>query len=194
MKRVFLIGDSIRIGYDAYVRELLEGRAQVYWSGDNARFVQYTLRYISEWAVQDCDPERIDIAYWNNGLWDAAHVFGDEQPQTPLDEYKLNLRRIIGRLRRVFPAATIIFGTTTSVIEERMTSQFYRRNAEIERYNDAARTVMREENVAVSELYDVSRAMPDDWHSQDGTHFTEDGYRALAEAVARDIGSFLREG
>ena len=72
MKRVFLIGDSIRIGYDAYVRELLEGRAQVYWSGDNARFVQYTLRYISEWAVQDCDPERIDIAYWNNGLWDAA--------------------------------------------------------------------------------------------------------------------------
>ena len=75
-----------------------------------------------------------------------------------------------------------------------MTSQFYRRNAEIERYNEAARAVMREENVAVSELYDVSRAMPDDWHSQDGTHFTEDGYRALAEAVARDIGSFLREG
>lgn len=48
MKRIFLIGDSIRIGYDQYVRELMADAAQLYWSDDNARFVGYTLRYLSD--------------------------------------------------------------------------------------------------------------------------------------------------
>ena len=32
MKRIFLIGDSIRLGYDGYVRELMQDEAQLYWS------------------------------------------------------------------------------------------------------------------------------------------------------------------
>ncbi len=183
MKKVFLIGDSIRIGYDRYGKELLEDRAQLYWVDDNARFVAYTLRYVSEWAGHGCDPAAIDVVHWNNGLWDALHMLGDE-PQTPLEEYRAGLRRIARRLKFLFPNAKIVFGLTTSVIEARMSPRFYRRNAEIERYNAVAREVMAEEGVAVNDLYAVASAMSDDWHSQDGTHFTEDGYRALARAVA----------
>ena len=82
MKRIFLIGDSIRIGYDQYVRELMVDTAQLYWPDDNARFVGYTLRYLHEWAGHDCDPKSIDVVHWNNGLWDALHVLG-EDAQTP---------------------------------------------------------------------------------------------------------------
>ena len=144
MKRIFLIGDSIRIGYDQYVRELMADTAQLYWPEDNARFAGYTLRYLHEWAGHDCDPKAIDVVHWNNGLWDALHVLG-EDAQTPAPEYAQTLRRIARRLKNVFPNARIVFALTTFVIEERMNPLFYRRNGEIERYNAAARAVMAEE-------------------------------------------------
>ncbi len=186
MKKIFLIGDSIRIGYDSHVRALMENEAQLFWSDDNARFVSYTLRYAHEWARHDCDPEKIDVVHWNNGLWDALHVLG-EDAHTPVQEYANGLRRIARRLKKVFPNAKIIFALTTSVIEERMSDQFFRRNAEIELYNQAAREVMAEEGVAIDDLYTVAREMSDDWHALDGTHFTEEGYRALAEAVVKSL-------
>ena len=65
---------------------------------------------------------------------------------------------------------------------------FRRENSVIEAYNDIAREVMQREGVAVDDLYPVARDMPEDWHALDGTHFTVEGYRALAQAVA----SFLR--
>ncbi len=191
MKKVFLIGDSIRVGYDAYVKELLEGRAQLYWSNDSARFIAYVLRYAHEWARQDCDPEKIDVVHWNNGLWDALHVLGDERPQTSLDEYRDGIRRAARRLKLIFPNARILFALTTSVVEERMRADFYRRNREIDEYNRVAREVMAEEGVGIDDLNAVSAAMPLDWHSPDGTHFTEEGYQALAKAVAAALEPYL---
>lgn len=186
MKRVFLIGDSIRGGYDSYVRELLEDEAQVYCAPDSARFVQYTLRYVHEWAKHDCDPERIDLVHWNNGLWDVLHVMGDEA-QSTIEEYETGLQRVAKRLRRAFPNAKIVFALTTAVMEERMAPEFRRYNSEIEAYNAAACRVMEQEGIAVNDLYAVARDMPADWHSADGTHYTEDGYRALAAQVAAAI-------
>ena len=190
MKKVFLIGDSIRIGYDSIVRELMQDEAQLYWSQDNARFSAYTYRYASEWAQEDCDAKSIDVVHWNNGLWDALHLFGDEA-QTTFDEYRTDLTRIARRLKKLFPNAKIIFALTTSVVEERMGGGFYRRNAEIERFNAIAREVMAQEGVEIDDLYTVAREMSVDWHAQDGTHFTEEGYRALAEAVADCLRKYL---
>lgn len=44
MKKVLLLGDSIRMGYDDYVKELLDGKCEViYDHDDNGRFAAYTL-------------------------------------------------------------------------------------------------------------------------------------------------------
>ena len=43
MKKILLLGDSIRMGYDDFVREKLDRTAEVYFPDDNGRFVQYTL-------------------------------------------------------------------------------------------------------------------------------------------------------
>lgn len=184
MKRIFLIGDSIRLGYDSYVKENLIGKAQLYWVEDNARFVQYTLRNISEWTKKDCDPALIDLVHWNNGLWDILRLFGDET-LISLEEYERYLRRIIKRLRLIFPNAKICFALTTQVVEDRFTnSDFKRLNKDIEAYNAAALRVMEEENIPVDDLYTVSAQMPVDDHSLDGTHFTPAGYATLGKAVA----------
>ena len=49
MKKVMLLGDSIRLGYRAKVAKLLEGQAMVAGPEENCRFSAYTLfkRYIS---------------------------------------------------------------------------------------------------------------------------------------------------
>ena len=183
MKRIFLIGDSIRIGYDAYVRELLPPEYRCYWSMDNARFCAYTLRYAHEWVRQDCDPETIDLVHWNNGLWDILHLFGDEAQTSP-EEYRTGVRRIARRLKYLMPNARIAFALTTSVVEEKYRAEFCRGNAEIEQYNAIAMDALKDENVLFDDLYTVSRRMTPDMRAEDGTHFAESGYRALAEAVS----------
>lgn len=190
MKNVFLIGDSIRLGYDGPVREMLSQRAQLYWSADNARFVHYTLRYADIWAREDCRPETIDVVHWNNGLWDVAHL-GEPETLTSPEEYRRGLRRIARRLKKIFPQAQIIFALTTSVIESRMKPDFYRLNADIQAYNAIAREVMAGEGIEIDDLYAVSCAMSDDDHAPDGTHFTENGYRLLAQAVVRSLDPYL---
>lgn len=44
MKKVLLLGDSIRMGYAEYVKELLKNKFDVYYDdNDNGRFAAYTL-------------------------------------------------------------------------------------------------------------------------------------------------------
>ncbi len=38
MKKVLLIGDSIRMGYDKYVKDALNEVAEVYYPTENCRF------------------------------------------------------------------------------------------------------------------------------------------------------------
>ena len=83
MKTVFLMGDSIRMGYDRYVRDALADEAAVYYPSENCRFAQYTLRNAHDWIEKECQPECVDVVHWNAGLWDVARLFGDE-PLTPI--------------------------------------------------------------------------------------------------------------
>ena len=53
MKKLLLLGDSIRMGYDSFVREKLAGRAEVFFSEDNGRFIQYTLQTLSDWQGKE---------------------------------------------------------------------------------------------------------------------------------------------
>ena len=45
MERIFLLGDSVRMGYDRAVRDHFAGRAEVYYPRDNCRFAAYLLRH-----------------------------------------------------------------------------------------------------------------------------------------------------
>ena len=49
MKKLLLIGDSIRMNYDKYVRQALEGKVNVLSPNENACFAAYTYYAIGDW-------------------------------------------------------------------------------------------------------------------------------------------------
>lgn len=190
MKKIYLMGDSIRFGavnspgYGVYVKEKLNGVAEVYYPNDNCRFAQYTLRYLYDWA-NSVDTKNIDIVHWNNGLWDVLRLHGDE-PLTPIDMYVDFLERIYKKLRFLFPNAKIIFALSTPVIEEGGRADFMRYNKEIREYNNAAQELMKKLGVQVNDLYSVAENLGGSFRS-DWVHYNEEGSKLLADAVIKAL-------
>lgn len=169
MKKILLLGDSIRMDYDEFVRQGLTGQAQVIYPEENGRFAQYTLQSLGTWKGE-LQLDNVDIIHWNNGLWDLLHTdlgpggspadspneFGvppqyDPEPLTPADLYAYMLGRIHRRLIQLFPHVRIAFATTTPVLEEQA-DWAYRSNAEIGRYNQIAREVLAPLGVVINDL------------------------------------------
>ncbi len=198
MKKIILIGDSIRQGYDKYVKEALAGTAEVYYTPDNARFAQYTLRYLHEWRDQEKWPEDVDLIHWNTGLWDALELFSDG-PMGELDFYSHMIPRIHKRLKLLFTKAKQIFATSTAV-EERMFETpeiFGRHNSVIEDFNRAALAALAGTDVIVNDLYALTRNCPTVWHS-DAVHYYTDIGRAqiggqVLAAVCKELGIQARD-
>ena len=151
MKKLVLIGDSIRIGYGAYVREKLAGLAEVLYPEENGRFAQYVYRYLHEWQREGNWGNDADAVHWNAGLWDVIHL-GDERPVTSPEQYAATLGQTARRIRLLFPRAVSVFALSTPVVEAGYGPDFWRSNAEIERYNDIARDVLTKEGVLIDDL------------------------------------------
>lgn len=180
MKKVLLIGDSIRMGYDKYVKSALEGVAEVYYPDENSRFVQYVLRYASNWKTKLELSEDVDLVHWNAGLWDVMEMFGDE-PLTPPEFYEYLVLKTHKRLRYLFPNAKIVFATSTAVIEELCNKNTMRHNAVIEDYNARAIKVLSETDAIINDLYAVTKDCPAECHS-DAVHFATTEGRLLTGA------------
>ena len=82
MKKIVLLGDSIRMGYDKYVRKSLEGSAEVFYPAENCRFTFYLLRTLRDWVKNGDLPTDADVVHWNAGLWDMAVLY-DDGPLVP---------------------------------------------------------------------------------------------------------------
>ena len=188
MKKVFLIGDSIREGYQEYVKEHLKGIAELYYPDENCRFAQYTLRHLHEWAQALGEGDSIDAVHWNNGLWDTLRLFGDE-PLSPPDFYRDTLLRIYKRITVLFPRAKVVFALSTPVIEERFAcpEKAIRYNRDTQAYNEIARQLMMDLGVTVNDLYsEALKLSVSEW--SDCTHlYTKKGTRVLGDAVLKYI-------
>ena len=175
MKKIVLIGDSIRMGYDKYVKEKLEGQAEVLFPEENCQFAMYVFRYIHEWKANYNWGDDVDLVHWNTGLGDDMF--------TPPELYRELLQRIDKRIRLIFPKSKIVFALSTSVVEEKYGPQFYRKNAEIEQYNEIAREVFAGTDVVIDDLYSVMQDAPAECRS-DMTHFyTPAGTERIGNAV-----------
>jgi hypothetical protein len=189
MKKIILIGDSIRMGYDKYVKEAFSETAEVYYPADNCRFATYIIRFVHEWKKKGEWPEDADLVHWNAGLWDVPEIMGDE-PVTPIEHYAVQIARIDRRLRELFPKAKIVFATSTAVEEEKFGPVFKRRNATIEAFNAAAIKALEGTDTVIDDLYAVTASAPEGCHS-DMTHYsTPAGIEHVGGAV---IGLISRE-
>lgn len=181
--KILLIGDSIRLGYDALTREAYKDVAHVFFPSDNCRFSTYVLRNLHEWK-EELKCTEVDCVHWNVGAWDTLTLYQDG-PLVPLDAYKDNLRRICKRMEILFPGAKKIFATTTPMREELFQSPeiFIRYNRDIEIYNEAAIGIVKEYGHEINDLYELMKDMSPDYHSDVAHYYTRKGAMVLTKRV-----------
>ncbi|HOU10846.1 MAG TPA: SGNH/GDSL hydrolase family protein [Clostridiales bacterium] len=184
MKRVLLIGDSIRMSYNERVAQLLENRAFVWGPEDNCRFAKYTLWGINGWMNMDGKGSP-DIIHWNNGIWDAHKISSRIEVFVPLDEYLKTLEQVYNEMKS--RCATVIFTTTTPVGEGFPSCS----NDTIDLYNREAIRLLAGLGAGIHDLHaeiapDTGRYLGDD-----RLHLSPEGVEKAAAAVARFVARYL---
>lgn len=188
-KTVFLIGDSICVGYREYVKELLADRANVIYPEENCRNSQYIITSLFSWSGI-CDAKKVDVVQFNCGHWDAAHFNGDEQPLTDEKNYGRNIEMIIRLLRKLYPNAKICFATTTPTNPNGAFGRNPRFTKDIIRYNKAASEACEKNFVVTDDLFSVAEGFDSKMYI-DYCHFTKEGFELLAKKVASFIKPML---
>ena len=184
MKSIFLIGDSIRLGYERYVEEMFEGVAKVYSPKNvNGGMAQYVQRWVHVWKQNEGISDDVDLVHWNAGLWDVLRIWGDDTFTSP-EFYAETLEKIVKRMKTLFPKAKIVFALSTAVIEEKYIGNEYKRyNADIEKFNEIAIKTLTPYGVIFNDLYSITKNAPQSVYS-DPTHFnTVDGIKLVGNKV-----------
>jgi lysophospholipase L1-like esterase len=190
MKRVVLIGDSIRMGYGPVVKAELEGEAEVWGPQENGAHTVNVLLNLSQWVLK----RQPDIVHVNAGLHDLkTDRYEGRDTVVPIAHYRDNVAHILQLIRRN-TGATVVWATTTPVDHDRAHAahasarDFSRYNEDVIAFNAAAVAVAGGMGVPVNDLYSVIADGGSSWLSEDGVHFAPDGCLALGRAVAE----FLR--
>jgi len=194
MKKVLLLGDSIRMGYDKYVAEQLAGEAEVLFPSENCRFAEYILRSLGDWR-EKLGIDTLDAVHWNVGLWDTLRLTGDDGTLTRPEVYADYICRIQKRLMYYSPDAKYIFATSTPVWEEKFDpAKAVRYNRDIEQFNRIARDVLADFPVEINDLYALMCDQPKSLYS-DMTHFyTPEGTKRLGDCVTQVLRTALDMG
>jgi lysophospholipase L1-like esterase len=187
LPEVLIIGDSISIGYTPFVKEMLKGKAEVSHPDGNCEGTTKGVMKIDEWLGK----KKWAVIYFNFGLHDlkhvnpltgAASVNPSDPRQADVSQYAKNLKTIIRRLNST--GARLIFATTTPVPER---SSPLREPEQVIIYNKAALKVTKKEGIKVDDLYGFALPKIKDIQLPNNVHFTNEGYRALAEKVSASI-------
>lgn len=186
MKKIILIGDSIRMGYAPFVQRELENEAVLWAPEENGGTSRNVLAHLDEWILS----READVVHLNCGLHDLARDVGAAGVRVEIDEYKRNVREILSRTQA--GGKKIVWATITPVDQEnhRTVKKMERWESDIERYIQAASGVASELQIPINDLNRVvNEAGKENLLLPDGVHFTTDGSKLLGKTVA----AFLRE-
>lgn len=207
MKNVLLIGDSIRMGYQARVTELLGDDVHVFAPQENCRYTKFTLWGMFDWMSGWGDP-KIDVIHWNTGIWDLHRCTADGSVFVPLPEYLETNRRLAIQMEsytdKLIWATSIPGGRqlneqkkTHYLLEEEGKPSIFLCdatdvwNADIRRYNEECSKMLRGRGIVINDLYSVIDGRTDELLGDDGVHPNKEGYELLAKQVADHIKAML---
>ena len=186
MKKILLLGDSICLGYRAYVEKMLYGWAEVIYPHENTRFSTYLLRNLPAYKKQmNIDSEEVTAVVFNSGLWDVVRV--DDEMLVSKEVYADNIRRIINVLKNEYPNAMLFFATTTyPKYDSEVEPDVYRRIDDVIEYNDIAVEVIRKHGqVMLIDFDQYQRELGDKY--VDSVHYDDAGYKLLARVVVNEL-------
>lgn len=173
--RALLIGDSISRGCRLKVIENVRawGYADNYATSkalDNPCFQPMLSMVLAQ-------QPRCEVIHFNNGLhgWHLDDM-----------AYQTHYESAIRFLMEKAPNAKLIIGLTTPVREKENLEQVSERNERVLRRNEVAEAVCSKFGLMLNDLYTPVSNRPE-LYSQDGVHFTDEGYRLLAKQIADKI-------
>lgn len=189
LPKVMLLGDSIRMGYQPLVAELLKGKAEVIGPAENGQYSLYTVSAIKRWIN---DLGRPDIVHWNNGIHDCGYNPVRYPKQIPLKVYCRSLREMIAQLK-MRTSSQVIWASTTPVCPNRgfINDLWLWESEDIDLYNAAARRIMKEHKIPINDLNGIVRNRMAEYMADDQLHLSKNGTRACAEAVVRAVEAYL---
>jgi lysophospholipase L1-like esterase len=183
---IVLVGDSIRMGYAPIVTEMLKGKANVVAASGNGGDTTRVISNLDQWVID----QKPAVVHFNCGLHDLKLSRKAKTYQVPIEEYEKNLRQIVDRLQKE-TKARLIFATTTPIqdhLHAKRKGDMDRLEADVKRYNEVAIKVMKEKGVEIDDLHTVvEKAGVAKVQRTDGTHYTPDGSKVLAEAVVKSV-------
>ena len=165
LPKLFVVGDSISVGYSPHLQKMTEGVFQFYGRktgmeealkdldiplgsniGDSGMVLNYlqTMLTKSDW--------RPEILILNCGLHDIKTVNGSIQ--IPLEDYRRNLKDIFALLSE--KGINIIWVRTTPVEDEQhnnIQNNFKRYSMDLEKYNAAADEIMDVNGIKMIDLH-----------------------------------------
>ena len=174
MKKIILLGDSIRLSYQRRVTELLGSDYTVWGPDDNCRFASYTLRMLYDYREQ---LKGADVIHFNCGLWDMCDLF-DDGPFTPLEVYVEQMVRIAKILKTYAPV--VVFAATTPPSPKMWGHDIQRVRA----YNAAAMAALEPLGILFDDLFTPVAEDIDRMISEDLLHASPYGVEILANRVA----------
>lgn len=184
--KILIIGDSISIGYTPYVKAALADSAIIEHNVGNAQHTGNGLQHIKEWLGD----EDWDIIQFNWGLWDLCYRHPDSKEYGHRDkingkvtytveEYASNLDSIATLIKQK-THAKLIFVTTTYVPK----NEPGRYESEVQKYNNAAKQVMKKHAVIVNDIYDASIPIHNKYGlGSNNVHYKEEGYKKLGKLI-----------
>lgn len=168
-KRVLYIGDSISCGTRRIATAQTDSK--IYFDGfgtskgiDNSYFKD-TLSLVGK------QENRRDIVIFNNGLH-GWHLSDD-------GEYGYYFDDMVNFLINEFPDTKVCIVLTTYVKDDE-------RNQRVIKRNKTASAIAEKYSLPVIDLYSVSSQAPE-LLTEDGVHFSEEGYIAIAKKIIEDI-------
>ena len=180
MKKILLLGDSRRQGYEPYVRELMAGRAEVHGPAENGRWAGYTLNSLRFWLDQFPVP---DIVHWNCGLWDLGDDYHIGRPFSLPEEYESAVDRTVIVLRKLFTGVQIIMATTMPTTGPDHTG--------IIAYNNIIKKVAEKYGLPVDDLYAGFYDKMVTYDRGDHLHLNVEGNTLVAKQVISAIEPYL---
>ncbi len=190
MKKVILIGDSIRQGYQDTVKRELAGLADVWSPEENSAHTVHHLYRFQEYVAQ----KQPDILHFNAGLWDLRNAFpGVAGSLVPLEHYRRNVAFLF-QLAKDHTKAKVIWATTTPLSEmhqmqnHAVSGQPPRERSLVTAYNAVAVEEAQRAGVEINDLHQlILDHNPDKLLLPDGAHYNEEGCTLLGKRVAEVI-------
>jgi lysophospholipase L1-like esterase len=188
VKNVLIIGDSISIGYTPFVEKALAPGIAIAHNPGNGGSTMRGTESIEKWL----DNKQWDVILFNFGLHDMVYKDQDNKydvqngkVSVTLEDYRKNLEAIVSKLKET--TATLIFVNTTMVPE----NAAGRKVGDPEIYNAVALEVMKNNGIAVVDLYTPSLTIHPQNSPPNNVHYTPEGYEQLANIIVKAIRKVL---